>query len=102
MTAKISAQDFAATLAHPVIRVYAVGDSGRDTALLSDADEPELGFAWAVLTGTVRESGTWEWDGEHADGEKPSDTRGNDVLNVWIRDDREVYEQQEAEWLASA
>jgi hypothetical protein len=99
---KITAQNFVATLDHPVIRVYAVGDSGRDTALLADADEPELGFEWAGFTGTVREDGTWEWDGERADDDKPTDTRGNDVLNVWIRDDREEHGRQEAEWLASA
>ena len=41
---------------------------------------PELSYfdTFAALTGTVSESGRWEWDGE---GE-PKDHRGNTILRI--------------------
>lgn len=93
-TATVTAQDFAATIAYPVIRVYAVGDSGRDTALFDDG-EPELGFHWEELVGHVDE-GQWAID----DPRGLRDAHGNSVLNVWIRDDRDEYERQRDEYEA--
>ena len=93
-TETMTALDFYKTHDYPVLRFASTGlPAGVDLALL---DETEVGFEWHDLVGTVRESGTWEWDGEGF-GEH-TDSRGNTVTAVWLRDDREEYERQEREY----
>lgn len=109
----MTAAQYLNTITYAVLRYAGHGaPAGQDLALLLD-DQGAPYFDLPIhptgdrdrafhdllddLVGTVRDDGSWEWDG-NAD---LRDCNNNSVLAIWIRSDRDAYETERQEFEAS-
>jgi len=89
----MNAYDFINSIPCPVVFIASIGTPmGTDTAIFSGCD-PEFGFDLSDAEGEVRD-GWWHWDGE---GDF-TDLRNNTITLIQVRNHKEIFEAQEADY----